>query len=484
MSQVVCIAGGDSSGGAGLDVDRQVLSTFGIKPRLISSAKTQQGAAGLIDVAPADPHLLHHQVRKTLGKRARRVVVKVGMLPDAEAVKAVARAIQGCPALVVADPVMGPSAGGSWADGEWLAAYQEHMPSAVSVLTPNLAEARALANLSRRAGAGACAARLEAMGFANVVITGGDSQQANPARLCLDLISLEGQKPLWLAARRLRASCRGSGCTHSSALAAALAQGASMRDAVVSAHMQLAARLANKGAHVSPGMRHLPMLFRLNRLKDASSLPARKLRRPLGICPLVANATELASLCHAQGTGWSSVQLRLKEPCQVKVREQIAACATLAKKRGLDLYVNDHWRGACALRDDHSAIAGVHLGQGDLARADLDAIKLAGLALGVSAHNLFEACAALAAKPSYISFGPVFETTSKRLDHAPLGLAGLARLCDELPLPAVAIGGINHRRAASIARLGLSGAATIQASSSPGSLARLLAAWEKARQGR
>jgi len=104
--------------------------------------------------------------------------------------------------------------------------------------------------------------------------------------------------------------------------------------------------------------------------------------------------------------------------------------------------VNDYWRDAIA------AGAGfVHLGQEDLAGADLGAIRAAGLKLGLSTHDEAELATALAARPDYVALGPVYETKLKVMQWAPQGLERIRRWKAAVPCPLVAIGGITLERA-------------------------------------
>lgn len=109
------------------------------------------------------------------------------------------------------------------------------------------------------------------------------------------------------------------------------------------------------------------------------------------------------------------------------------------------LWVNDFWQAAVK----HGAY-GVHLGQEDLeagGREALAAISAAGLRLGLSTHSYLELARATAVRPSYISLGPVFETTSKKVAFSPRG-AGLVSAWRALvDVPLIAIGGISLERA-------------------------------------
>ncbi len=141
--------------------------------------------------------------------------------------------------------------------------------------------------------------------------------------------------------------------------------------------------------------------------------------------------------------GVRTIQLRLKDAAPDEVHRQIGESLAVCAAHGADLIVNDYWREAIAL-----GATFVHLGQEDLADADVGAIKAAGLKLGLSTHSLEELAIALEAKPDYVALGPIYETTLKAMTWAPQGLERIGlwkRRIGELPL--CAIGGITPVRA-------------------------------------
>jgi len=144
------------------------------------------------------------------------------------------------------------------------------------------------------------------------------------------------------------------------------------------------------------------------------------------------------------------VQLRVKQaPADVLVRE-IRASVAIARAVGATLIVNDHWELALEL-----GAHGVHLGQDDLAGADIDALHHAGLLLGISTHSYWEVCRARALRPSYIACGPIHATTLKQMPWIPQGDANLAYWCALLhDTPIVAIGGMDAARARDAMRAG------------------------------
>ena len=140
--------------------------------------------------------------------------------------------------------------------------------------------------------------------------------------------------------------------------------------------------------------------------------------------------------------GVKLVQLRIKNQPPSVVRAEIAKAVTLCRAHRCELVVNDYWQEAIAQRAGF-----VHLGQEDLAHADLPAIRAAGIGLGVSTHTEAELNTALAAKPDYVALGPIYATTLKVMPWAPQGLPRLAEWRARIDCPLVAIGGISLERA-------------------------------------
>lgn len=141
--------------------------------------------------------------------------------------------------------------------------------------------------------------------------------------------------------------------------------------------------------------------------------------------------------------GLKTVQLRLKNASRGEIARQIAEALVVTRANGCQLVVNDHWREAMAAGADF-----VHLGQEDLASADLAAIKAAKLRLGVSTHTGAELEAALRTRPDYIALGPIFETQLKKMKWTPQGLSNVRKWKSRLrSLHLVAIGGITPERA-------------------------------------
>jgi thiamine-phosphate pyrophosphorylase len=152
-----------------------------------------------------------------------------------------------------------------------------------------------------------------------------------------------------------------------------------------------------------------------------------------------------------------TVQLRLKDAAPDVVRHEISESVRLCAEHACQLIVNDYWREAIALGADY-----IHLGQEDLAEADVKAIKAAGLRLGISTHSHEELAIALAAKPDYIALGPVYETRLKVMKWSPQGLGRVTDWKRRIgALPLIAIGGITPERADGVAEAGANSIAVI-----------------------
>jgi hydroxymethylpyrimidine/phosphomethylpyrimidine kinase len=224
------IAGSDSGGGAGIQADLKAFARSGVHGASAITAVTAQNTVGVRAIHQIPAETILAQVLAVL-EDIRVDAVKVGMLGTAEGALAVARALDELPAgtPVVVDPVIVAESGAPLLDGDAQGALIEQILPRASVLTPNLPEARALAGgaavgpaADEDAEAEALARTLLALGPRAVVITGGHRERA------VDLFLAAGaqSQPIEIAGERHPdGAAHGSGCTHSSLLAAQLALG-------------------------------------------------------------------------------------------------------------------------------------------------------------------------------------------------------------------------------------------------------------------
>jgi len=155
--------------------------------------------------------------------------------------------------------------------------------------------------------------------------------------------------------------------------------------------------------------------------------------------------------------GVKLVQLRVKEQPDAVLRAEIAQARDLCAEAGAVLVVNDYWQIAIDLGCDC-----IHLGQEDLAVADLPAIRRHGMALGVSTHDDAELDRALSVSPDYIALGPVFPTILKQMPWAPQGVPRVTEWKRRVgSVPLVAIGGLTPERGHDVLDAGADSAAVV-----------------------
>ena len=155
--------------------------------------------------------------------------------------------------------------------------------------------------------------------------------------------------------------------------------------------------------------------------------------------------------------GVGTIQLRAKNLNDSEALQIVSDALEITKGTATKLVVNDYWRAAIVAGAQH-----LHLGQEDLADADLGAIREAKLTLGISTHDDEELATALRAEPDYIALGPIFPTTLKSMRFAPQGIAKITewkkRISD---IPLVAIGGVKFEQAAEIFAAGADSIAVV-----------------------
>jgi thiamine-phosphate pyrophosphorylase len=184
-----------------------------------------------------------------------------------------------------------------------------------------------------------------------------------------------------------------------------------------------------------------------NAYPDRSAYPDR-------FYPVVDSVAWVARLA-ALGVG--TVQLRAKDLDDGAALQLVTDALEVTKGTPTKLVVNDYWRAAIVAGAKH-----LHLGQEDLAEADLDAIRDAGLTLGLSTHDDEELETALRAKPDYVALGPIFPTTLKSMRFAPQGIPKITEWKKRIGnIPLVAIGGIKLEQSAAIFAAGADSIAVV-----------------------
>jgi hydroxymethylpyrimidine kinase/phosphomethylpyrimidine kinase/thiamine-phosphate diphosphorylase len=466
------IAGSDSSGGAGIQADLKTINGLGAYGASVITAITAQNTLGVDKIEAVQPETVRAQI-DALKRDLPPQAVKMGMLHSGKCIEVVASALEGQRASIVIDPVMIATSGDNLFEPDLLVQMRDCLLPLADIITPNLDEAHRLLDLSisqYRSMRGEIeqdnyvenlAAQLLKLGPKSVLIKRGDEE----GKFSQDYWS-DGQRKAWLTSiRQVTRNSHGTGCTLSAALAACLAQGYEMLDALV-----VAKAYVNMGMRLAPGIgRGNGPLAHLGWPENQDDLPwltstaldGRKEfafpgcgHEPLGFYPIVDSCKWVERLT---SLGVRTLQLRVKNLTGSALEEEIVKAIDLTRRSQCRLFINDFWQ----LAIKHNAY-GVHLGQEDLQTADVESIAHSGLRLGVSTHSYAELARVLALRPSYIGFGPIYETTTKEVRSQIQGVDALKRWRRMLRYPLVAIGGITLQNAEEVLQAGVNGIAVIR----------------------
>lgn len=233
VATALTIAGSDSGGGAGIQADLKTFSALGVFGTSVITAVTAQNTSAVTDVHPIPDASVAAQISAVLGD-IRVDAIKIGMLGDASLIKTVAQALGAYGGPIVLDPVMVAKSGAKLLPDAARAALITHLVSRAALLTPNLPEAAMLLNSGEAetdADMQAQGRQLRDMGARAVLMKGGHAQ----GNICTDWLITDEVIRLD-APRVITRNTHGTGCTLSSAIAAGLAHGLSLRDAVTRAH--------------------------------------------------------------------------------------------------------------------------------------------------------------------------------------------------------------------------------------------------------
>jgi len=462
------IAGSDSSAGAGLQADLKAFEAIDVHGCTAVAAITAQNSVAVQRADAVATDLLDAQLA-ALASDMRPAVIKTGMLGSVSNVRCVAawldRLRRDAPVALVVDPVWRATTGADLSGKALREALLGELLPRATVITPNRAEAAWLLGWMASAvatpdGVEQAAAALRALGPQTVIVTGGDAGGSHSS----DWMSTP-EVTGWLSLPRVdTAHHHGSGCVFAATVAAALALGFCSADAAVVAKMGTTHALreggaAGRGAGAVRPMRGfalhpelLPSLHRRAEVDMNAFAPLAKLR--LGLYAIVDSADWVERLLAA---GARTVQLRIKQGTSQHLSNEVLRSVHAAREADAQLFINDHWRLAL----EHGAY-GVHLGQEDIEKADIAALRDAGLRLGLSTHSYWEVCRAHALAPSYIACGPIHATPTKQMPWWPQGPDNLAYWCHVLHEPVVAIAGMDRVRSQEAVRCGAAGVAVLR----------------------
>ncbi|MDT1062690.1 bifunctional hydroxymethylpyrimidine kinase/phosphomethylpyrimidine kinase [Paracoccus sp. CPCC 101403] len=253
------IAGSDSGGGAGIQADLKSFSALGVFGASVITAITAQNTRTVAAVEAVSPAMVVAQIDAVFGDLDIRAI-KIGMLGGPDVITAVAERLRALletnPIPVVLDPVMVAKSGDALLPEDSVAALRDQLIPLATVLTPNLPEAARLLGLAPAVTPGQMAEQghaLSRLGAAHVLMKGGHAE----GETCTDL--LIGPHPLTLTAPRLATrNTHGTGCSLSSGIAAGLAQGMTVPEAVTRAHRWLQGAIA-AADDLSVGLGHGPV---------------------------------------------------------------------------------------------------------------------------------------------------------------------------------------------------------------------------------
>ena len=255
---VLSVAGFDPSAGAGIAADLKTFAAHNCYGVSAITALTIQNSQGVAAIHPVEPQILRETIQSLLAD-GRVKALKIGMLHNTATAEVVREVLDSHPALpVVLDPVVRSSSGVELLDASGLDFLRRELIPRVSLVTPNLAEAAALTGLpvDSLESMKAAARKLIEMGARAVVVTGGHLEKA------IDVF-FDGTEMESFVGDRVRPdNTHGTGCTFSSAVAANLALGRQLRDAVVLAKAFVAEAIRN-AFPVGPGRVPLNHLYRM-----------------------------------------------------------------------------------------------------------------------------------------------------------------------------------------------------------------------------
>jgi hydroxymethylpyrimidine/phosphomethylpyrimidine kinase len=237
------IAGSDSSGGAGIQADLKTFAALGVYGASAITALTAQNTRGVDAVHVVPPDFVLAQM-KAVARDLKVGAIKIGMLATSAVIAAVAEGLgdfAGVP--VVLDPVMVAASGDVLLDDDAVSTLRSRLLPLATLITPNLPEAAKLldaAAASNEREMAEQAQKLKALGIEAVLIKGGHTEGAKAVDLLID-----GAGEMRLEAPRVATNnTHGTGCTLSSAIAAELAKGAALREAVAKAKAYVTGAIA------------------------------------------------------------------------------------------------------------------------------------------------------------------------------------------------------------------------------------------------
>ncbi|CAM6099255.1 unnamed protein product [Calypogeia fissa] len=448
---VLTVAGSDSGGGAGIQADIKTCAALGVYCSSAITALTAQNTVGVQDIHTVPPDFLEKQLRSVLSDIGADVV-KTGMLPTADSIYTLCSVLDSFAVrAVVVDPVMVSTSGHELAGRQILTALGEKLLPLADVVTPNLPEASILlggASVTTLEEMRDAAVAIHRMGPRYVLIKGGHLLGTDEV---VDVL-FDGSEWYEYRGPRIEShNTHGTGCTLASAIAAEIAKGLDVKDAVQAAKTYLTETL-QKSVNLKIGTGRQGPLNHLHVLNQwDSSLEQHFNPESLLLYAVTDSAmnrrwgrSTFEAVQAAIEGGATIVQIREKEAESADFLEEAEASLKVARKYGVPLIINDRVDIALACDAD-----GVHLGQSDLSVSRARAILGPDKIIGVSCKTPEQAQLACEQGADYIGSGGVYPTNTKK-NNKTIGIEGLRKVCEESPLPVVAIGGIKGANIAEV----------------------------------
>lgn len=464
------IAGSDPSGGAGIQADLKTFSALGVYGATAITAVTVQNTQSVKYVHKLPPQVVYDQIVAVM-EDVTVDAVKIGMVNDAETLDAIVHALTAYRSkFLVVDPVMVSTSGCALMQPDALAIMKERLLPMADLVTPNLPEAWTLAGTDTSVDDAAQA--ILRLGVKALLIKGGHAE-GNTKTDYLYIYKGEGVKRVEFTAETIDTpNTHGTGCTLSSAIAALLACGNGLEDAVRQAKEYLTEALkAGAGVHVGRG--HGPVchfyadrVMRLCGYKvvryDLKTLKPKDLEtasRLQFITHFTDKYSYYDSAMMALEGGCQWIQLRMKDACEDEIERVARLILPECRRMGAVFVIDDHVELALRVGAD-----GVHLGKNDMPVDEARRLAGDGFIIGGTA-NTFEDVQRLAAQGAdYIGCGPFRFTMTKKNLAPMLGLEGYKRILSQMKecgigLPLVAIGGITSDDIPQLMAAGVSGIA-------------------------
>ncbi len=447
------VAGSDCSSGAGVQADLKTCEHFEVHCCSIITLLTAQNTQGIFNRVMVDKDFFSDQIT-ACAEEFMPTVIKSGVIGSKDQVIILSNFLEQHPEIFyVCDPVIMATSGAQLCDDETLSAIKNKLLPRANLVTPNIIEINYLLGSDDGFEHKLALVQqfLNQFGSESVLLKGGDI----PSETATDIWLHKNGEQLELTLPKINSNGKpfhGTGCTLSSAIAANIAKGESIQNALVIAKQAIyqAISYSNLSGIKSNLLSWNSILHREFKLPKqvSNSVPKRqksfpKMEDKMGFYPIVDSSDWIEKLCQ---WGVKTIQLRIKQGEPEQIESEIKKSISIAERNNVKLFINDYWQLAIKYQ-----AYGVHLGQEDIETADLLEIQQAGIRLGVSTHDFYELGRALQIQPSYIALGPIYHTTSKEMRFMPQGLEKVRQWKQFIKdIPLVAIGGIEYRHMQSL----------------------------------